>query len=242
MLFRTGSHNHNSQFLKQIVFSSFLLALSICFAYLSKFMKVFPFLNISLSLTPIFLCFVLVNTKFTIIILIARFLFEPLILPNSSIDIEYLGSFIVLLAHILFIAFYALFFHLFYFAIIKKYHKEQSQNHKILITMISLILTTIVATLVLSTINTFFTNLIYFKLLKITNTFSLAKTIEVYKNIKNYFAFGIDNYYGGSYLLYIVFNLLNYSINGFIVFNLIVTEIKTNFLTNFLKFDHHNHY
>ncbi|VEU76024.1 MPN527 family putative ECF transporter permease subunit [Mycoplasmopsis columboralis] len=225
--------------ISKIATSGLVLALALLFSAFSKFTPtVFSFLQFNFSLIPILFGFYLVGWKYGLGIIFINFLISPLFIPSSeSFDIRYLGQFNLLMMHLIFV-----FIQIYSFKYIFRFTKNrfgtpQCSKHLLkrqwIIYLFSVASTLIITIFLLSTLNTFFVNLLYFKLL-LKIPFSFESVIDAYKNFKVIF-FNIDNYYAGSYVLYFVFNLLNLLLNLVVISLIWMTDWKTHFITNIKK-------
>ncbi|UUM19560.1 MULTISPECIES: MPN527 family putative ECF transporter permease subunit [unclassified Mycoplasma] len=231
--------------ISKIVTCGLILALALIFSAISKFTpNVFSFLQFNFSLIPILFGFYVVGWKYGLAIIFINFLISPLFSSSAqSFDIRYIGQFNLLILHLVFV-----FVQIYSFKYILKFVNYQfnaPQNNRaklfrlLIVYSLSISFTVIFTTLFLSTANTFFINLVYFKLFfKIP--FSLQSTIQKYPDFKFLFL-NINNYFAGSYTLYIIFNIMNLSLNLVIITLIWALDWKTRVITN-LKHKHNIFY
>ncbi|WP_025755451.1 MPN527 family putative ECF transporter permease subunit [Mycoplasmopsis cricetuli] len=239
---KIAKNNSTKHEIFKIALSGVILALALLFDLIGKaFPNIFGFLKLNFSLIPILFGTYLVGKKYGLVILFLNFLIGPVFPDANSIDIRYLGSFAILIVHSVFILTQIGVFSLI-LKISKNWLELISRKNKFLkyyiVYSISIIVAISITILIISTINTFLINLIYLKLF-FKESFSLTVMLEKYsETFKNLF-FGIDNYFLGSYTIYIVFNLINLIVNTFIITLIWIIDWKTKFISNFRrKYNH----
>ncbi|QGZ97694.1 hypothetical protein GE118_02650 [Mycoplasma sp. NEAQ87857] len=220
--------NRTSEVFK-ISFSAILLALILLSSFISRFLTIFGFLNIEISLVFILLSLYLVGFKYSIILTVARFAIAPLMHPGWLV-INYLGGFILFLVQLFFI---------FIFILIHYLLNKATNKYNGIMFVISLILTMLATTILISTLNTFYFNTLYYGALGAIQNLSLSETIKAYNAFPLFF--GIKNYYLGSYVFYISFNLINLTINLVLISIIIFLDYKTKFLSRMVP-NCHNKY
>ncbi|UUD35846.1 hypothetical protein NPA08_02655 [Mycoplasmopsis citelli] len=223
--------------ISKIATCGLILALALIFSTISKFTpNVFNFLQFNFSLIPILFGFYLVGWKYGLAIIFINFLIAPILTSSSqSFDIRYLGQFNLLILHLVFVFVQIYSFKYFFkftnykFGLAKA--KKDRLIRQIIVYTFSITFTVLITTVILSTINTFFINLIYFKAF-FNIPFSLQSTLKSYPTTLKFLFFGINNYFAGSYTLYIVFNIINLSLNLVIITIIWSLDWKTRFITN----------
>lgn len=252
----------NKNIIFEIALASIFLSLGIMMNYLSSFVKfpIAPFLSFHFLLIVSFVCLYTLGYKWSITILLLYFLIVPLIWSQNDLAISYLGNLIVLLSNFFFIGIYILFYHLF----IKFFKSKLNSNNLNLENLTeseigelnlkrlhknefysffsAAIISIIISTFLLSTLNTFLFNVLYFKLFRTLDTFTLSELVSKYDVSFKAFFLGMNNYYGGSYTLYIIFNLINYSINLVPIAILFSLEVKIKLFSRVRKQKEKNRY
>lgn len=180
----------------KIVISALCLAFSILFVFLSEyFVFLSTFLKFNFSLIFIILCFLFTDIKYSIIVIVARFIISPLFSKYGLISI--LGESVSMTLAIIFVFFLYLF--------IKSFNKILKNKYYIL--LISLSLSALVSIISIIILNTLFFNVAYFYVYGFIKNFSLVELIEKWDNFKFLF-FGINDYVLANIALYGIFNLI----------------------------------
>ncbi|CAC13764.1 unknown; predicted coding region [Mycoplasmopsis pulmonis] len=215
---------YGNRIIFRISFSAITFSLVLIFTFFSKYMKIFGFLEIDISVIFIFATYTISGYRLALLNLILKFLIAPSFLSGYT-DISLLGNFINMLTNWMFLNFYILFKFIFIlfktkshlkkikFTLNKFYYINYYYELKKIEILAILVFTTIFLALFISTLNTFLFNLLYFKLFRVIKSVSLVEIVEKYDGIKSFFFF-INNYFAGSYSLYIAFNLINFSITS----------------------------
>ncbi|WLP85317.1 MPN527 family putative ECF transporter permease subunit [Mycoplasma seminis] len=220
---KTLKWNYDFNTIYKIAFSGIMLALSIILSFICNFLKFNAFLNFNFALIPIFITLYYIGLNFALLVTFARFLISPILSAFSlslGLGVEYLGNFILFCSQIVTLL---IFFHI-YNGVSKR------NNSRFLISnLIAMVISMLSVAILMSILNTFLFNLIYFKMLGYSD-FSLASVVKIYDSSLKAFFFFIPNYYLGSFTLYFLFNLTNIFINFFIIYIFIAWENKSNFI------------
>ncbi|MGZ9428376.1 MPN527 family putative ECF transporter permease subunit [Mycoplasma sp. 1012] len=181
-----------------IVFTAIFLCLSLIALFVSKYIA-WPLgdfgLKIDLSIIFIFPIAFFLHYRYTLIALLIRFLLGPVIQLNIDAT-GYLGHFILLVANLIFI---------FSFFLFKKLFEKIIKNKNWFI-ILSLVLSIIVTTIVITTLNIFVFNWPYFYL------YGIKMSYEEY----------LTKYFTVSLITFIPFNLANYLLSSILTFGIIV--------------------
>ncbi|TNK82661.1 hypothetical protein C4M97_00640 [Mycoplasmopsis pullorum] len=188
--------------IKQITYVAIMIALSLVMNLIGKFLK-FSFLSFDFSLIFIFLIYYYLGIKGLLVGILSRFLISCFFIAYEGI-FSIIGQSILTLVHLIF----CLTFHFLSYILINKKPK-----YWFWWLCLKLILTLIITTLLISTINTFFFNVVYFRIFETIQNLSLLELVNTYSSPNNEWLrllfFGIKNYFLASYALYISFNLIN---------------------------------
>ncbi|QZE12519.1 MPN527 family putative ECF transporter permease subunit [Mycoplasma sp. Ms02] len=200
--------------IREISFAALILAMTIVLSSITNKFKV-SFLSPDFSLVPILFCFLFVSKRSGLLVLVSKFLLGPLISSSAFGLASYFGHFISLISISSFVCFYLLFS-----KIAKKLNLEK---HEYLFIAFFAIL---YCTALMTILNTFLFNSIYFYLFGFLKTPFLNDLLTNYQKFKGYF-FGIDNYYFASFTLYGIFNLANLMIVSWLFYGLYYFNKKT---------------
>ncbi|UCU27764.1 MPN527 family putative ECF transporter permease subunit [Mycoplasma anserisalpingitidis] len=208
----------------RIAILSIFLALVLIFDFISKFLKI-SFFTVELTTIFIFVFFVNINIVDGFVLIFLRFLLKVFVTGDTDLLTNLIGNVILLISNLTFIFTYLLFMKIF----------RKKDTNFVLKTIISFVCSVIITSLVMSLLNTFIFNSLYFYSFKLLERPSLSLLLENYQSkFKGYFL-GINNYFLGSLAIYLSFNLFN----GFIIFIIslpvIIWEHKTGFIKNFIK-------
>ncbi|ADE19561.1 MPN527 family putative ECF transporter permease subunit [Mycoplasma crocodyli] len=241
----------------KITLTGFLLGLTLLFNYLGTFMSFFgTFLKFDLSLIFVFATFAFVGRWYGICVLLLRFILGPLMSASVSAVTpdKWLGHFILLTNHVIYIICFFTFYSLFK----KQFIKNQVNNELIndqesktlhlskkqfyLRLSIVLLISIFITSLIITTLSTFIFNPIYFWILNKLGYIPVAlespsylSLIKVYDPKLKIFFFYISNYTLGSYALFIPFNLLNLTINSIIISIILFTDYKTKIFSKYKR-------
>ncbi|WP_371864732.1 MPN527 family putative ECF transporter permease subunit [Mycoplasmopsis gallinacea] len=211
-----------SNIIAKITYAAITLAIALIFNFISSYLNIFNFLQINLTLIPIFIASYILSWRWALVVSAIRFLISPLLFNYSNmIAVEYVGNLIIFLSHTFFISFY----YLCYKLVCKR--KWDPHLKFLLSSLFSVPLTIILLTF----LNTYIFNVVYFFILNILDHFSLSELIAKYPNFKILF-FNINNYHVGSWTLYTVFNIINLSINVFVISLFVFLDRKTKIFSN----------
>ncbi|MEA4333605.1 MPN527 family putative ECF transporter permease subunit [Mycoplasma sp. 1232] len=219
-------NNKNMNVIFKMAFTGLMLAISIVFSIIGSFIPFNSFLTFNFLLISAFLTAFIIDFQYSLIMLISNFLISPFItIKSTTLDIAFLGNFILLLMQAVFVFSSYLFGKLLW----------KSKLKKELSILVILAISSLVTIAIITFLNTFLFNLIYFKLFKQLDAVSLNELLANYDKKFKIFFFGIPNYFAGSIALYLSFNLINIAINYFIIYIFIFTLSKTKFLDNILN-------
>ncbi|WP_027333742.1 MPN527 family putative ECF transporter permease subunit [Mycoplasmopsis glycophila] len=235
-------HNQKRPVILSISLTAFLLAIAIILEFIGKTITIFSFLSINISLFVAFVCFFVLSFKYLNIFLLAKLLVLTFTISWSGFLINFLGVLISTLAQFFIIYFYYLFY-LFFQKILKRLKIFQKLCSYYSLTFIfNYFCAMICATLIMVFLNTFVFNTLYFYAANVITKPSLHEILKNYQASFSVFFFGIKNYYLGSFVLYLTFNLMNYAINGALVEFILILEKQTQFLTKYISVYTNNKY
>lgn len=232
-----------------LTITGLLLSLTLLSNFLSKFMIFNPILKFDFSLVFVFVAFFFLGWFNGIIIILTRFILGPLLEDINIIPASYLGHFILLITHMIYITVFTLAYKFFKNFLLQKTQTEHIENIDGAITSnkidlrqflvrhsvvfgLSILMTTIIITL----LNVFFLTPLYFWIYyklgaplypiqgPLLNSFLTAFNRSA--SFRIYFL-GIPNYYAGAFSIFISFNLINLTLNSIIIGVIIFTDYST---------------
>ncbi|VEU58272.1 MPN527 family putative ECF transporter permease subunit [Mycoplasmopsis gallinacea] len=220
----TNTNQKNvSNIIAKITYAAITLAIALIFNFISSYLNIFNFLQINLTLIPIFIASYILSWRWALLVSAIRFLISPLLFNYSNmLAVEYLGNLIIFLSHTFFISFY----YLCYKLICKR--KWDPHLKFLLSSLFSVPLTIILLTF----LNTYIFNVIYFFMLGFLDKLSLTDLIRDYPMKFKAFFFNISTYQAGSWSLYSAFNIINLSINVFVISLFVLLDRKTKIFSN----------
>ncbi|QSF13801.1 MPN527 family putative ECF transporter permease subunit [Mycoplasma sp. Mirounga ES2805-ORL] len=213
----------------KITMSGFLLGCMFVVNFIGGIFFVFPlasFLKFDITLVFLIICSKYIGHKYSLFLIITFFIISPLYSSGGYAPHSLLGRGILMCVQILFSSTYVLFNNLIFKKIIEK---NNSLKVKIIIEIIILVLSSIITTILITILNTLVTTPLYFWLFGISKGPWVNSLAEIYSNIKAMF-FGINNYYLGASSLYLLFNIINLTINSFLIFTINSINERVNFI------------
>ncbi|VEU75289.1 Uncharacterised protein [Mycoplasmopsis maculosa] len=216
---------YNKRISVKIVYSGFLLSLAIILNLFSQRFLTFPlvsFLKFDLTIIIFMIAFIKLNLKWTTLLIFLLAIIAPSYSNQGYEIISLFGQFIQSITHFIFVLFFALYINIF-----------NKKCFKLAYLILIKFLTIFSTTFSLIILNMFIFTPIYLTLFKINgNEFVYINYLNNYENwnkIKGLFL-GINNYFLAVFVIYLLFNTINLTINSLLVFRIIQINARTNFI------------
>lgn len=228
------SFSYKNITIKNILYNAVILSLAILIDFFSSTFLFFPFANFlkfNLALICIFFSYKKTNILYAITISIILFLIGPMYGSKGYDLAGILGHFLLFLSQFIFLmTFYVL------EKILLLNKKNKANKISLKKSTAFLFISILITTIILTNINIFWSTPTYFRLLNIIksekNKTLLQVVIDNYQTKFKLLFFNLNNYFLGTFVVFLTFNLSNLFINSFFIFIILKFDYKTNAITN----------